>query len=133
MLSNMITLIVLLALNYQIGTGTVFSSVDKYNPNPSQACTGKKLKDSSAVVAHRELPCGSVVTICNLRTKLCTSAKVTDRGPFGITKGEYTSVVDMTPSVARKISHNGLEPVIVLSSEPIKNEKPKKRKRSPNS
>lgn len=119
-------------LNAQVGTGTVFSAVDKYNPNPSQACTGKILKDNSAVVAHRDLPCGSLVTVCNLRTKLCTSAKVTDRGPFGIVKGNYTSVIDMTPFVARKIKHNGMEPVVVFAIEKIENKKPKIRKRSPN-
>jgi hypothetical protein len=128
----MIVLLITILLNAQVGIGTVFSSEDRYNPNPSEACTGKILKDNSLVVAHRELPCGSLVTVCNVRTKLCVSAKVTDRGPFGVTKGNYTSVVDMTPFVAKKIKHNGMEPVVVFSENKIENKKPKIRKRSPN-
>jgi hypothetical protein len=38
----------------------------------------------------------------------------------------------MTPFVAKKIKHNGMEPVVVFSENKIENKKPKIRKRSPN-
>lgn len=103
-----------LCLTVWAGTGTVFSANDKYNPNPSLACkSGQILNDRDLVVAHRTLPCGSKVVVCNVRTERCTSATVLDRGPYGKTKGDYTSVIDLSPGVASKIKHNGFEPVTV--------------------
>ena len=94
------------------GVATVFSSDDHYNPNNRTACHPyKKLDDGALVIAHRTLPCNTKVVICNKRTNLCTTARVVDRGPYGITydgkKYQHTSIVDITHAVQRKIRHNG--------------------------
>lgn len=108
----------MMLLNVQYGIGTVFSANDVYNPDPSLACSpGKILKDTDRVIAHRELPCFTKVVICNPRTNKCTNAIVKDRGPFGVTKGKYTSIVDMTPEIARIIKHNGKEKVIIVYND----------------
>jgi len=124
----MIIQALLLKLFLQVGIGTVFSSVDKYNPDPHLACfAGKKLKDSTLVIAHREIKCGERVVVCNLRTQLCTTAVTSDRGPFGRTGQHFTSIVDMSPGVQKAIQHNGLELVVVGSTLPIPNKPPKKK------
>ncbi len=125
----MLILKVLLTLYLQVGMGTTFSSNDVYNPNPTLACRpGVILKDSDPVIAHRELPCGAKVSVCNPRTKKCTIATVLDRGPFGIlgkgNKRTYTSIVDMSPGVTKLLGHNGFEPVYILSPWPIENRPP---------
>lgn len=123
----MLTLL-LFKLYLQLGIGTVFSSHDKFNPNPHLACAPNKvLKDSDLVIAHRELPCFSRVIICNPRTSLCTKATTLDKGPFGINNSQYTSVVDMSEGVQKAIGHNGFEPVVIGSTVPIPNKAPKKK------
>ncbi len=120
--------ILILKLFLQAGIGTVFSSVDKYNPNPHLACAvSKVLKDSDLVVAHRELPCNAKVVVCNQRTQLCVNAVVKDRGPFGVLGSHYTSIIDLSPRVAKAIQHNGFEEVIVGAATLIPNKPPKKK------
>ena len=131
---NIMLLIVLLGglpnMNYDIdgyvdnGIATVFSSNDYYNPDNRTACyPHKKLDDNALVIAHRTLPCNTKVVICNKRNNLCTTARVVDRGPYGITyndgKYQHTSIVDITYGVKRKIKHNGFEDVTLLSPTKI--------------
>ncbi len=124
----MIIQALLLKLFLQVGIGTVFSSVDKYNPDPHLACSPNKiLKDTDLVIAHRELPCFTKVIVCNVRTEKCSPAIVKDRGTFGITGNHYTAIVDMSEAVAKKIDSNGMEPVLIFSPVPIPNKPPKKK------
>jgi len=106
------------------GVATVFSSDDHYNPNNRTACHPyKKLDDGALVIAHRTLPCNTKVVICNKRTNLCTTARVVDRGPYGITYDgktyQHTSIVDITHAVQRKIRHNGFEDVTLVAPTKI--------------
>lgn len=124
----MIIKAILFLLYIQTGIGTTFSTVDKFNPNPSLACrTGQVLKDSSFVVAHREIPCNTKILVCNLRTSKCIESVVMDRGPYGVIKSNYTSVVDLSLKTAKAIGHNGFEPVVIFSPVRVPNEKPKKK------
>jgi len=119
---------ILFLLYIQVGIGTNFSSVDRFNPNPSLACkSGETLKDSSFVVAHRELPCNTRILVCNTRTSKCVESVVMDRGPYGVTKSQYTSVIDLSLKTAKAIGHNGFEPVVIFSPTQIPNKGPKKK------
>ena len=108
------------------GIGTVFSSNDVYNPNPVTACTGKKLIDSDLVIAHRTLKCGEEVIVCTKRNLKCAKARVIDRGPYGIRGSDYTSILDMSIGLQKKIEHNGFEEVFLFSPSEIKKIRPKK-------
>ena len=81
-------------------------------------------------VAHRTLPCGERLGICNQRTGLCTTAYVVDRGPWGALnhKGEwhvrtgkllpgehYRGVLDLLPGVYSAIELRGIEKVTFWS------------------
>lgn len=102
-----------------VGTGTVFSNPDRWNPDPSLACArrlygeARELDPAAAVVAlpARLAPCGARVTVCRLRAPVrCVEARVEDRGP-------RRALIDMTPAVARAIGHNGREAVVVWVEE----------------
>lgn len=77
-------------------------------------------------VAHRTLPCGTRLGICNQRTGRCTAAYVVDRGPWGaldrngewhvrtgpLKPGEhYRGVLDLLPGVYSAIDLQGIEKV----------------------
>ena len=92
------------------------------------SCTHERIKPGQMVCAHRTLPCGSVVMLENPRTKQLAMCTVLDRGPFGailpsgkwgvkIKKsqpGEWRGVIDLAPSVADALGHNGREKVVLL-------------------
>lgn len=78
-------------------------------------------------VAHRTMPCGTRLGICNPRTSLCTVAYVVDRGPWGTlnTKGEwhmrtgklqsgeyYRGELDLLPGTYSAIALVGIEKVM---------------------
>ncbi|MBL8636731.1 MAG: hypothetical protein JNM40_26135 [Myxococcales bacterium] len=78
-------------------------------------------------VAHRTLPCGTRIGICNQRTGRCTAAYVVDRGPWGaldrhgewhvrtgkLAPGEhYRGVLDLLPGVYSAIDLQGIEKVV---------------------
>jgi len=103
---------------------TQFGPEDAHNPDAHLACwkaLGRNYNDllnnEDMVVAHRTLPCGTRVFVCNPRTFMCAEARVGDRGPFGRyrmgkSKGMYISMLDLAPAVARSIKFNGYEPVM---------------------
>ncbi len=88
-------------------------------------------------VAHRTLPCGTPIGICNLRTSRCTSAFVVDRGPWGALdrKGQwharipplhpgehYRGELDLLPPIYSAIALTGIEKVVYwpyLPTQPV--------------
>jgi hypothetical protein len=83
---------------------------------------GQHVDPSLRFVAHRSLPCGTVVKVTSPRTKRSTLAVVIDRGPFGaLHKGRWRIKVrasdpgvwrgelDLSPGTAKAIGHNGFE------------------------
>lgn len=109
--------------NIQFGTGTVFGSAawDHNNPNDQNACykrapgVHEHIGDDRMSIAHLTLPCGSYALLYSPRTNRWAKVRVVDRGPYG------RSVVDMTRAVAKKLKHNGDEPVLIV---PIPKEVP---------
>lgn len=111
--------------------GTAFCLRDNYG-------RPRKIRPSDHVVAHRKLPCGTVLAIRNIRTNKWTTATVGDRGPYGACNhpsyrrgrrcpkghwhikvkrsdpGIWRGIVDLTPSVSRAIGHNGYEAVEIF-------------------
>jgi hypothetical protein len=75
-------------------------------------------------IAHRRLPCGTVVQLYLPRTRRSTLAVVLDRGPFGAIHsgswvlklrasdpGTWRGIADLSPGAAAALEHNGLEPI----------------------
>lgn len=77
-------------------------------------------------LAHRTLPCGARLGVCNVRTNQCTVAYVVDRGPWGVLdrKGEwhvrtgrllpgehYRGELDLLPGTYSAINVVGIERV----------------------
>ena len=121
-------MLLVVLLSYLLGfsepvQATQFGPNDVHNPDAHLACwrsLGRGYNDlltnEDMVVAHRTLPCGSFVYVCSPRTLRCTSARVGDRGPFGRyrrgkRRGQFVSMLDLAPAVARRIGFNGYEPV----------------------
>ena len=97
------------------GIVTVFSSNDKYNPNPSLACTHKIINDNQLLAAHRNLPCGTKLLLINPRTKKKVEVVVLDRGPYGKFKdGTYKAVLDISLAAQKGLKHNGKENLIII-------------------
>ena len=98
---------------------------------------GRRVLPTDHGIAHRRLPLNSWILVCNPRTSLCSLGTVLDRGPYGMVDAEgwfnsaraperkaariaavgrrkaYRGCVDLTPSIARGIGHNGFERVRV--------------------
>jgi hypothetical protein len=85
------------------------------------ACT-KELPGQAHGVAHRTFPCGTELLLHNPRTRKTARAVVLDRGPFGAMHkgkwlvkirrrdpGVWRGCLDLTPSLARALGHNGKE------------------------
>lgn len=53
-----------------------------YGPSGKPTACGHAYTGSQMIVAHRSLPCGSQVRLCNNHTGRCVTATVDDRGPF---------------------------------------------------
>lgn len=105
-----VLLLLQLAGGGQVGLGTVFGSSgwDRANPDSKLACTHREIDDHrDMVVAHNKLPCHTRVWVFNPRTGRSVVARVADRGP-------RHALVDMSRPVARRLKHNGREPVLVV-------------------
>ena len=89
------------------------------------SCVRRPMLPGEHACAHRTLPCGTTLIVENPRTGAITTCAVLDRGPYGaILKngkwviklrkkdpGSWRGVLDLSPSVARALKHNGREPV----------------------
>lgn len=75
---------------FQVGMGTCYWPNDGYS-GPIRA-DGKPFKEFDDHIAHRELPLGSWVVVCNLRNFHCTSTTVRDRGSYGYCKYQRDSL-----------------------------------------
>lgn len=81
-------------------------------------------------IAHRTLPCGTKVLICNKTHTKCIDAYVVDRGPYGaIDKNgkwhvrkklqeneRYRGIADLRPEIATMLNFSGLETVFIYKS-----------------
>ncbi len=114
MLEQVILLLSMFASGH-VGLGTVFGSSrwDRMNPHSRLACLHREINDKKdLVIAHNTLPCGQKVWVYNPRTGLSTVARVQDRGP-------RHAYADLSRAVARRIGHNGREPVFVMEVPPL--------------
>ncbi len=114
MLTKLI-LLLSLAGSGQWGIGTIFGSSrwDSSNPHSRLACVHREIDDArDLVVAHNTLPCLSRVWIFNPRTGHSALARVGDRGP-------RHALVDLSRAVARRLHHNGFEPVLMVPLPPL--------------
>lgn len=76
---------------WQTGRASAYSSVD----SPGRmACTGTRVPGDRLLVAHKSLPCGSRLRVCN--AGVCVTVRVADRGPY--IPGR---VLDLTPGVIK--------------------------------
>lgn len=97
---------------------------DRWAGGPSK-CLGRKVRPGDWGVAHRTLPCGSLVLLSLPRTGKIVVAPVVDAGPYGALlndgtwvlklrrsdPGRYRGCLDLTPPVSAALSHGGFEPV----------------------
>ena len=51
-----------------------------YHGRPT--ASGEIFNQNSMTAAHRSLPFGTRLKVCNKRNKLCTTVRINDRGPF---------------------------------------------------
>jgi rare lipoprotein A len=65
--------------------------------------SGAVYKHDKLTAAHKTLPFGTKVTVCNLKNGKSVIVKINDRGPFG--KG---MMIDLSQSAAREIGILGL-------------------------
>lgn len=65
--------------------------------------SGAVYKHDKFTAAHKTLPFGTKVTVCNLKNGKSVVVKINDRGPFG--KG---MMIDLSQSAAREIGILGL-------------------------
>jgi rare lipoprotein A len=73
---------------------------------PQKVACGGHLQTRALHAAHKTLPCGTRVTVTNLRNKRSVTVTIRDRGPY--VRGR---VIDLTPTAARAIGFRGLAPV----------------------
>jgi rare lipoprotein A (peptidoglycan hydrolase) len=112
LLERVVAILAVLGGQWEVGTIFGSSSWDRSNPNSRLACYHRQIDDAhDLVVAHNTLPCRSPVLVYNPRTGKSTLARVGDRGP-------RRAGIDLSRQVARRLGHNGLEKVLVVSLEP---------------
>ena len=96
-----------------VGRGTVFnhSHIDRHNPpgrfacdfprrRASQSPASRRLESRGQIVAHRTLPCWSVLTVCSVASLRCSEATVGDRGPV-------RAAIDLLQPLADLLRHDG--------------------------
>lgn len=116
----------------ETGRATRFADVgDKWRGGKSP-CIGRRVESTDVGIAHRSLPCGTLVKITNHRTGMSTVAPVVTRGPYGACldegwvrgkcqdwgikarrsdPGVWRGVVDLTPPVFKAIGAKSFDRV----------------------
>lgn len=88
-------------------------------------CLGRPMAEGDLVIAHRRLPCGTVVRVTSRRTGRSVVATVADRGPYGSTlpdgtwaikrrasdPGVWRGGADLSPAVVAAIGHRSFDRV----------------------
>ncbi len=97
----------------ETGKATRFADPgDKWRGGKSP-CLGRRIESTDWGIAHRRLPCGTLVRVTNRRTGLSVVAPVVTRGPYGALladgtwhvkrrasdPGVWRGIVDLTPPV----------------------------------
>ena len=125
----------------QICNATVFAYRGDSWAGGISPCLRRHVRPSDVGIAHRTLPCGSKVTLTNVRTGKVAVGRVVDRGPYGAcvrrgyhpiaskhhckrqdwrlrlrkpTRGRWRGCVDLTPALRHRLGHNGGELVILV-------------------
>lgn len=92
------------------------------------SCTHQPMQPNQLACAHRTLACGTPVLLHNPRTKRLAVCEVLDRGPFGAIlptgkwglkrkksePGKWRGIIDLSPTVAKALAHNGRERIVIL-------------------
>jgi rare lipoprotein A (peptidoglycan hydrolase) len=112
LLERVVAILAVLGGQWEVGTIFGSSRWDRSNPNSRLACYHRQIDDAhDLVVAHNTLPCRSPVLVYNPRTGKSVMARVGDRGP-------RRAGIDLSRQLARRLGHNGLERVLVVSLDP---------------
>lgn len=103
---------------------------DKWKGGKSR-CLGRRVEADDVGVAHRRLPCGTLVRVTNHRTGLVVVAPVLDAGPYGamhdgawVVKrrasdpGVWRGVLDATPPVFHALGARSFDRVTVEELRP---------------
>lgn len=85
---------------------------DKWTGGESP-CLGRRVEPSDWLVAHRTLPCGTLVRITNRRTGRVVVAPVQERGPYGSVQP------DGTWAVKRRKSDPGVWRGLIDATPPV--------------
>lgn len=115
----------------EVNYASIFAMKDDIWAGGASICLWRTVRPTDHIIAHRTLPCGTVVFIYNPRTHLSTVAAVGDHGPYGacldnnwkkgaackrwtvkkreIDPGIWRGGFDFTPSVASAIGQIGIE------------------------
>jgi hypothetical protein len=124
-------------LRTEQGRATRFADPgDKWRGGKSP-CLGRRVEHTDWGVAHRSLPCGTMVTVTNHRTGLTVVAPVVTRGPYGACldvgwtrgpceawaikrragdAGVWRGVVDLTPPVFAALAAKSFDRVTLTAA-----------------
>lgn len=85
------------ALEVEEGSATFYADMLEGRPTAS----GRPLRQSEMVAAHRAFPFGTRLRVTNLDNGREVEVEVIDRGPFGT--GEATAVIDLSRAAAEAL------------------------------
>lgn len=126
MIARVIMAIALMSTPAQAETGraTRFAYPGDKWTGGDMRCLGRPLRHGEHGIAHRTLPCGTVVRVTNLRTKRHTVAVVVDAGPWGAMSagawvikrhrrepGTWRGIADLSPAVVADLRHRSFDRV----------------------
>lgn len=108
----------------ETGKATRFAYVGDRQDGDTMRCLGRRLYDGEQGIAHRTLPCGTLVRVTNLRTGRSVVAPVVDRGPWGamldgawVVKrrrrdpGVWRGIADLAPATVAALQHRSFDRV----------------------
>lgn len=113
------------------GKITRFADVGDRWRGGKSPCLGRRVEHTDWGVAHRTLPCGTLVRVTNRRTGLTVVAPVITRGPYGATlddgtwvikrraadPGAWRGILDATPPVFHALAARSFDRVAVETVE----------------